>query len=119
MEPTALVTRARRGSSRGRYAGYDRTRMTLTNAVQLAVAEWCGAVLSAEQRLGRANQVDFAGRSTSAGEVRVEFERRREDPVNNVVKAWRQAAQNQQEPPFTLVHVFSAFYLSKKDDRKH
>jgi hypothetical protein len=88
--------------------------MTLTETVRAAISDCCATELSRETRLGNANQVDFSGRSTSLGEIRVEFERRREDPVNNVVKAWRQAVENPTESPFTLVHVFSGFYLSKK-----
>ena len=89
--------------------------MILSEVVRASVADCCETGLSREMRVGKANQVDyFSGRSPLIGNIRVELERRREDPVNNVVKAWRQAAENPSEPPFILVHVFSGFYLSRK-----
>ncbi|HWP60605.1 MAG TPA: hypothetical protein VNL14_22110 [Candidatus Acidoferrales bacterium] len=88
--------------------------MTLSEVVRASVADCCDADLSRETRFGKANQVDFSGRSALIGNIRVELERRREDPVNNVVKAWRQAAENPSEPAFILVHIFSGFYLSRR-----
>ena len=46
----------------------------------------------------------------------MELESRREDPVNNVVKAWRQACENSSES-FSLFHVFSGFYKSRSAKR--
>jgi len=88
--------------------------MTLSEAVRASVSDCCDLDLSSETRFGKSNRVDFSGRSPSIGEVRVELERRREDPVNNVAKAWRQAAENTSEPPFVLIQVFSGLYRSKK-----
>jgi hypothetical protein len=91
--------------------------MTLSQAVCAFVAEYFSAEFAAEMRLGQANQVDFSGKCVQVGNIRIELERRREDPVNNVAKAWRQANENPSEPPFTLVHVFSGFYSSKSSKR--
>ena len=84
--------------------------MTLSDVVRASVADYCDMDLSPETRFGQSNRVDFAGRSPLIGNIRVELERRREDPVNNVVKAWRHAKENPTDPPFILVHIFSAFY---------
>jgi hypothetical protein len=87
--------------------------MTLSEVVCASVGDWCATDLSRETRFGKANQVDFSGRSALVGnDIRLEVERRREDPVNNVVKAWRQAAENPREA-FILVHIFSGFYRSR------
>jgi hypothetical protein len=88
--------------------------MTLSQAVCACIGEYFSTEFAPEMRLGKANQVDFSGKCLPVGNIRIELERRREDPVNNVVKAWRQASENPGEPPFTLVHVFSGFYLSKR-----
>jgi hypothetical protein len=61
--------------------------MTLSEVVRASVADCCDTDLSREMCFGKANQVDFSGRSALIGNIRVELERRREDPVNNVVKA--------------------------------
>ena len=60
--------------------------------------------------------MDFFGVSPGHGAIRVELEKRREDPVNNVAKAWRQACEKTEES-FTLVHVFSGFYSSSSSRR--
>ncbi len=88
--------------------------MTFTEAVKLAIEKYFNINLASEQKRGKANQVDFIGLSSQIGEIRIELERRREDPLNNVVKAWRQAIDNPNEQPFTLIHIFSGFYVSKK-----
>jgi len=87
--------------------------MTLSQTVRAVVAEYFCAEFAAEMKLGQANQVDFWGNCLRVGNIRIELERRREDPVNNVAKAWRQADENPSEPAFTLVHVFSGFYSSE------
>jgi len=87
--------------------------MNLTEAVKVAIEYWGNCTLAAEVTLGKANQVDFVGTHSKYGEIRVELERRREDPLNNVVKAWRQASKNTNEE-FLLIHIFSGFYISKK-----
>ena len=87
--------------------------MNFTEAVKAAVENWCSCTLITEVKLGKANQVDFIGTHSKYHEIRVELERRREDPLNNVVKAWRQATENTNEE-FLLIHIFSGFYISKK-----
>ena len=87
--------------------------MNFTEAVKIAVENWCHCALTSEIKLGKANQVDFMGTHSKYGEIRIELERRREDPLNNVVKAWRQATENINEE-FLLIHIFSGFYISKK-----
>lgn len=84
--------------------------MTLSDTVRASVAAYCETDLSPETRFGKSNRVDFAGRSPLIGDIRVELERRRQDPVNNVVKAWRHAIEDPTAPPFILVQVFSGFY---------
>lgn len=91
----------------------DKT-MTFTEAIEFAIEKHFNINLEAEQKRGKANQVDFIGFSSQIGEIRIELERRREDPLNNVVKAWRQAMDAPNEQPFTLIHIFSGFYVSKK-----
>ncbi len=86
--------------------------MTLSQVVRGCVANYFSAEL-APATVGKSNQVDFSGTCPWLGNIRVELERRREDPVNNVVKAWRQASDNPKEQPFTLVHIFSGFYSSQ------
>ena len=87
--------------------------MNFTEAVKKAVENWCNCDLTTETKVGKANQVDFTGLHTKFNEIRIELERRKEDPLNNVVKAWRQASQNLNEE-FLLIHIFSGFYISKK-----
>lgn len=88
--------------------------MTLSQVICDAVSQYFSADLTCETRLGESNHVDFSGSSASCGCIRVEVERRREDPVNNVIKAWRQAKESPVEPGFILVHVFSGFYASRR-----
>ncbi len=88
--------------------------MTFTEAVKLVIENHYGITIQPEQKKGKANQVDFVGLSPQFGEIRIELERRREDPLNNVVKAWRQVKENPNEQGFILIHIFSGFYISKK-----
>ena len=92
--------------------------MNFTEAVKIAVENWCNCDLVPETKVGKANQVDFTGTHTNYSEIRIELERRREDPLNNVVKAWRQANENINEE-FLLIHIFSGFYISKKSKYKN
>lgn len=84
--------------------------MTLSEAIRKCISDYFAVRLEAEHRKGRANTVDFLGISPVHGEIRVELEKRRADPTNNVVKAWRQAHENPAERSFTMVHVFSGYY---------
>jgi hypothetical protein len=88
--------------------------LTLSQAVCGCIGDHFAAAFAPESTLGPANQVDFVGACAGLGSIRVELERRREDPVNNVVKAWRQAFSNPDDPPFTIVHVFSGYYSSRR-----
>ena len=87
--------------------------MTLSEVVRVCVESYLSVQLRPEGMLGRANQVDFVGDSPRYGAIRLELERRREDPVNNVVKAWRQASESLGDPPFMLVQLFSGYYSSR------
>ena len=88
--------------------------MTFFEVVRASVSDCCATDLSRERRFGKANQVDFSGYSALIGnEIRLEIEGRREDPVNNVGKAWRQATENLNEA-FILVQVFSGLYGRKR-----
>jgi len=93
---------------------YKMSTMTLSQVVRASVGDYFHADLAPEMRFGQTNQVDFSGASPWLGGIRVELERRREDPVNNVVKAWRQARDNPNKAHFTLVHIFSGFYSSRR-----
>lgn len=88
--------------------------MTFSEAVKSALEEWGNISLQSEKKIGKANQVDFIGSYLNLTEIRVEIERRREDPLNNVVKAWRQAVDEFNNESFILLHIFSGFYKSKK-----
>jgi len=88
--------------------------MTFSEAIKLSLEEWGSISLQSEKKLGKANQVDFIGIYLQDTEIRVEIERRREDPLNNVVKAWRQAKDESKNESFILLHIFSGFYKSKK-----
>lgn len=88
--------------------------MTFSEAIKLAIEEWGNISLQSEKKIGKANQVDFMGSFINLTEIRIEIERRREDPLNNVVKAWRQAVDELNEESFILLHIFSGFYKSKK-----
>lgn len=90
--------------------------MTLSDVVRTCINEALSAQLEGEWTAGPSNRVDFSGVSSRHGRIRVELERRREDPVNNVVKAWRQACRKPEES-FTLVHVFSGYYSSRRAKR--
>ncbi len=87
--------------------------LTLSELVRACVENYLSVQLRSEERLGLANQVDFIGDSPRYGAIRLELERRREDPVNNVVKAWRQASESPGAPPFMFVHFFSGYYSSR------
>jgi hypothetical protein len=91
--------------------------VTLSGTVRDCIGEILSVELKSESTAGRSNRVDFA---SADGRIRVELERRREDPVNNVAKAWRQAFENAEES-FTLIQVFSGYYSkgqrrSKRDN---
>lgn len=90
--------------------------MFLSDVVRTCVNEALAAGLESEWTAGPSNRVDFSGISPTHGRIRVELERRREDPVNNVAKAWRQACEKAEES-FTLVHVFSGYYSSRSSRR--
>lgn len=91
--------------------------MTLSEVVSRCIGDCLSVQLTPERSLGPTNKVDFFGVSPEHGDIRVELERRREDPVNNVAKAWRQAYYNPDEPPFILVHVFSGHYSATRQAR--
>ena len=90
--------------------------MTLSDVVRTCVNEAFSARLESEWTAGPSNRVDFSGNSPRHGKIRVELEKRREDPVNNVAKAWRQACEKTEES-FTLVHVLSGYYSSRSSRR--
>src|SRR5437660_10155430 len=74
--------------------------------------------LRAEVRNGAANQADFAVMLTGGRCVIVEIELRREDPVNNVAKAWRAATRDPGNQGFIFIHVFSGFYRNSKEAKR-
>jgi hypothetical protein len=88
--------------------------MRLSDYIHSVLAAHLGIDLEKEVSLGTANQVDYFGVSDVHGTIRVEIERRREDPLNNVVKAWRQTFDASMDDDFTLIHIFSGFYQKSK-----
>ena len=92
--------------------------MTLTQVIRTCIEECLSVKLTPEWNLGPSNTVDFFVRSSMHGNIRVEVERRREDPVNNVAKAWRQACETGEEESFTLLHVFAGFHSSRSTTKR-
>ena len=84
--------------------------MTISEVTRKCLCDYFSIRLESEHLKGPANTVDFLGISPEHGEIRVELEKRRADPVNNVVKAWRQAHESPDEPSFTMIHIFSGYY---------
>lgn len=95
---------------------YDAQPVTLSEAVCACISRVLSVGLEREVSVGRSNRTDYYGKHPQLGEIRVECELRREDPVNNVAKAWWQAGANTDES-FTLIQVFSGFYRKKKSKR--
>ena len=89
--------------------------VALSDVIRTCIGKALSVNLDSEWTAGPSNRVDFSGVSSSLGRIRVERETRREDPVNNVAKAWRQAYEKTEES-FTLIHVFSGYY--SKGSRK-
>ena len=71
--------------------------VTLSEVVRKCINEVLSVKLESESTAGRSNRVDFSGALLSYGQIRVELEMRREDPVNNVAKAWWQAHEKTEE----------------------
>jgi hypothetical protein len=91
--------------------------MNFSDLIKETIEKWADTPLKSEKKIGKANQVDYSGYLFN-NELRIEIERRREDPVNNVVKAWRQAIEND-EDNFILIHVFSGYYKTKQSKKKN
>ena len=83
--------------------------VALSDVIRTCIGKVLSVNLDSEWTAGPSNRVDFSGVSSKLGRIRVERETRREDPVNNVAKAWRQAHEKTGES-FTLIHVFSGYY---------
>lgn len=93
--------------------------MTLDDVIKTAVEQKYGVELQSEKPCGVANVVDFCGVIENDCQLLVELERRREDPVNNVVKQWRQAHESGYQSAFRLIQVFSGFYQRKLSKRQN
>ncbi len=105
-------------------------KLLKANAFSKDLCDWLNKRKSLGKRVGidswRSNYylkgsrdcVDVVGLNNGSPVVLIEVELHREDPVSNVAKVWKWAAQHKKHQDFAFFQAFSRLYRKKKQQRK-